>query len=36
MDYDVAIINPYHPVSSKWWSGLSDFEKYLLGELPEA
>jgi len=36
VDHDVAIINPYHPVSPKWWSGLSDFEKYLLGELTRA
>ncbi|WP_455626304.1 hypothetical protein [Parabacteroides sp.] len=27
--HNIALINPYHPSSSLWWTGLSDFERYL-------
>ncbi len=28
IDHDIALINPYHPSSSSWYSGLEEFDKY--------
>ena len=35
LDKIIALLNPYHPSSSRWFSHLSDFEKHLNSVLSE-